>query len=563
MARYVKIAAVSILPIYAYEKDLPAGITMTDRVIALLKDQIQPVLRDRPDLIVLPEYCDLLYGGSCADSARLCLENGNRVLEYLQALARENRCYITYPSRIVLPDGTARNTVRMIDREGTVIGTYHKNFVMVTETENYNILCGREIPVFACDFGRVCPILCFDLNFEENRARIKALKPDITVFCSRFHGSFLQNFFAYDTRSYFVSALSNLVMILYLALCKKPADRSTAIGMAVAYLISWGIQFFTLAIPLLAKKSFPWPTRRLRNPDTALSLRRSLPVMFGSWLIPMITLITGAFSSFIDSETVEVGTASGAAIVVYENAFSVFTIAAGLLTYGICNYIFPKLSETFAKKEETAFEALIAKGLFASLTLMLPITVLLFLLSRETVSLLYLRGHFTEGLAAAASASLRILSLAIPAYGLTELFSRVCYACGKVRYPMAASLGGIACTLIFDSVCLLTSHLSVRTAAFGSALGMIASALILGVMTFSRFPGILRGIPPRKMFALIAATVTSGGCMALTLLFLHGFSYFSQTFQNFITIAIVFAVGFVVYLIWLIMTKIISSDLFR
>lgn len=361
----------------------------------------------------------------------------------------------------------------------------------------------------------------------------------------------------------FVSALSNLVMILYLALCEKPADRSTAIGMAVAYLISWGIQFFTLAIPLLAKKSFPWPTRRLRNPDTALSLRRSLPVMFGSWLIPMITLITGAFSSFIDSETVEVGTASGAAIVVYENAFSVFTIAAGLLTYGVCNYIFPKLSETFAKKEETAFEALIAKGLFASLTLMLPIAVLLFLLSRETVSLLYLRGHFTEGLAAAASASLRILSLAIPAYGLTELFSRVCYACGKVRYPMAASLGGIACTLIFDSVCLLTSHLSVRTAAFGNALGMIASALILGVMTFSRFPGILRGIPPKKMFALIAATVTSGGCMALTLLFLHRFSYFSQTFQNFITIAIVFAVGFVVYLIWLIMTKIISSDLFR
>ena len=210
MSRYVTIASVSISPIYTYEQDLPLGVTMTDRVIDLLDREIRPVLCDKPDLIVLPEYCDLLYGGSVEDSARLCRENGDRVLGYLQELARKNRCYITYPSRILLEDGTARNTVRMIDRDGCVIGTYHKNYIMVTETENYNILCGQDIPVFSCDFGRVCPMLCFDLNFEENRKRIKKLKPDITIFCSRFHGGFQQNFFAYDTRSYFVSALAKL-----------------------------------------------------------------------------------------------------------------------------------------------------------------------------------------------------------------------------------------------------------------------------------------------------------------------------------------------------------------
>ena len=210
MSRYVRVAAVSISPIYTYEENLPGGMSMTDKVLRLLKREIRPVLHDRPDLIVLPEYCDLLYGGNVSDSSRLCKENGDTILEFLQNTARENRCYITYPTRIVLPDGTARNTVRMIDREGNVIGTYHKNYVMVTETQNFNILCGEDIPVFSCDFGSVCPIICFDLNFEENRKRIKKLKPDITIFCSRFHGSFLQNYFAYDTRSYFVSALANL-----------------------------------------------------------------------------------------------------------------------------------------------------------------------------------------------------------------------------------------------------------------------------------------------------------------------------------------------------------------
>ena len=210
MSRYVTVAAISISPIYTYEQALPRGITMTDQIIAMLEREIQPVLWDKPDLIVLPEYVDLLYGGMVADSKRLCQENGDRVLQFLQDLARQNQCYITYPTRMVLPDGTARNTVRMIDRAGKVIGTYNKNFVMVTETENYNILCGEDIPVFDCDFGRVCAIVCLDLNFEEDRRRIKELKPDITVFCSRFHGGFLQNYFAYDTRSYFVSALAKL-----------------------------------------------------------------------------------------------------------------------------------------------------------------------------------------------------------------------------------------------------------------------------------------------------------------------------------------------------------------
>ena len=234
MSRYVKIASVSLSPIYTYEKDLPNGVTMTDTILGLLEREIQPVLWDKPDLIVLPEYCDLLYGGIIEDSRRLCAENGDRILNYLQNLAKENRCYIAYPTRMVLPDGSARNTVRMIDREGAVIGTYNKNYVMVTETSNYGILCGQDIPVFSCDFGRVCPIICFDLNFEENRKRIKKLKPDITIFCSRFHGSFMQNFFAYDTRSYFVSALARLPSEILSPLGEKLASTTNYKNYVVA-----------------------------------------------------------------------------------------------------------------------------------------------------------------------------------------------------------------------------------------------------------------------------------------------------------------------------------------
>ena len=53
MSRYVTVASVSLSPIYTYEKDLPAGATMTDRILEMLEREIRPVLHDKPDLIVL------------------------------------------------------------------------------------------------------------------------------------------------------------------------------------------------------------------------------------------------------------------------------------------------------------------------------------------------------------------------------------------------------------------------------------------------------------------------------------------------------------------------------
>lgn len=207
MARYIKVSVISIIPFFT--KDKSKDETMTEYIKNTISESINQVLADKPDLIVLPEYCDGLYGGTREESLKLYEEKGESILEMLKSKARENNCYISYPAQVRLPDGTARNTVSMIDRNGEIIGRYHKNYVVISETENSDVLCGKDIPVFECDFGKICPIICFDLQFEETRKRIKELKPDITMFNSHYHGSFLQNFFAFETRSYFVSAVCN------------------------------------------------------------------------------------------------------------------------------------------------------------------------------------------------------------------------------------------------------------------------------------------------------------------------------------------------------------------
>jgi len=88
-----------------------------------------------------------------------------------------------------------------------VIGVYNKNHVVIEETTNAGILCGKDAPLIECDFGTVGCAICFDLNFAPIREKYVAQKPDLIVFCSMYHGGLMQNYWAYNCRAHFVGAI--------------------------------------------------------------------------------------------------------------------------------------------------------------------------------------------------------------------------------------------------------------------------------------------------------------------------------------------------------------------
>jgi len=90
------------------------------------------------------------------------------------------------------------------------VGVYNKNHVVIEETTESGILCGREAPVFDCDFGRVAFAICFDLNFDELRLKYAKARPDLIVFSSMYHGGLMQAYWAYSCRAHFVGAISGL-----------------------------------------------------------------------------------------------------------------------------------------------------------------------------------------------------------------------------------------------------------------------------------------------------------------------------------------------------------------
>lgn len=182
-----------------------------EEMIAFWGRQFAHVLCDKPDLIVVPEACDvpanLPLGKRRIEYYKA---RGSRVLDYFRQTAKENKCNIVYASNIFMPDGALRNAAMMIDRQGKVIGTYCKNHLVPEENELENIVYGSEAPLIECDFGRVAFAICFDLNFAELRMQYAEKQPDLIIFSSLYHGGLMQSYWAYSCRCHFVGAVAGL-----------------------------------------------------------------------------------------------------------------------------------------------------------------------------------------------------------------------------------------------------------------------------------------------------------------------------------------------------------------
>jgi predicted amidohydrolase len=173
------------------------------------RDRLATVLPDRPDIIVLPEHCDRPRGATFEhDFYREYLElRGETTLELLADIAREHRTTITYPSHRKGADGHWYNSTQVIDRDGSVAGIYDKVFLTIGEHEINGLRHGTQAVAVELDFGRVAPVICFDLNFEEFRAQVAELRPDLLLFSSAFHGGYMQEHWAYTIGAHLIASV--------------------------------------------------------------------------------------------------------------------------------------------------------------------------------------------------------------------------------------------------------------------------------------------------------------------------------------------------------------------
>ncbi len=104
--------------------------------------------------------------------------------EAVAAVAKRHRMYVICPIREQAGD-RQYNTAVLIDREGRVAGCYRKMFVYWGE----GLHCSRDgVKAFDTDFGRICILTCFDLNFAELWYEADRLDVDVVFWPSAYPG---------------------------------------------------------------------------------------------------------------------------------------------------------------------------------------------------------------------------------------------------------------------------------------------------------------------------------------------------------------------------------------
>ncbi len=203
MAKHIRVAAVSVAPFSVGAAENAAACA-----VAHMKDSLAAIGPEGTDIIVLPELCDIpaeLMPGRGDGLFAYLAERGDSVLRLISDFAKEHRTYIAYNTLISEEGGALKNATRMIDREGRLIGQYDKCYVTAAEAA-VGVVPGNGAVLFDCDFGKVGAIIGIDAEEKEIRRRYKAQKPDLMIHATRRSYGLAEAFFAYNTRSYLVSA---------------------------------------------------------------------------------------------------------------------------------------------------------------------------------------------------------------------------------------------------------------------------------------------------------------------------------------------------------------------
>jgi len=200
VARYVNVAAVEFsTKTERMARDAPAVVLRETReILASLRGYDL-------DLVVFGEGVEA-YGFPPTDlNAAESLETPGPFLSVYSEFARQECCHVA--GSVKLREGTCvYNSIAFIDPQGETLGAYHKTFITDGEIE-WGLASGQGAVVVETSIGRLGGAICFDLNFASLRQEYKVLRPDILCFASMYHGGLMQAMWAYDCRTFFVSAL--------------------------------------------------------------------------------------------------------------------------------------------------------------------------------------------------------------------------------------------------------------------------------------------------------------------------------------------------------------------
>ena len=196
MARFARVSTIAFAGV-------EAGDNRLERVRDRMAHYLELAAQAKPDLVTFPEFVNatgISIEQAVAEAETIHGPTTDRMAE----IAAKHGMYVVVPTPE--RDGDrVYNTAAFIDREGQIIGKYHKYQPTIGEMEA-GITPGSAAPAFDTDFGKVGAAICFDMKFGEVGQLLADSGARLVVFVSMFIGGDRMLHWARDFGFYLLSS---------------------------------------------------------------------------------------------------------------------------------------------------------------------------------------------------------------------------------------------------------------------------------------------------------------------------------------------------------------------
>jgi putative peptidoglycan lipid II flippase len=202
--------------------------------------------------------------------------------------------------------------------------------------------------------------------------------------------------------------------------------KGLAIGVVLGSLLHLLIQ-----IPSLASVGYKYRFHiNLKDKMMKKIVKLTIPRSLGLATIQLNTIVITAIAS-----TLTIGS-----IAIFNYANDIQYVPLGLIGIAYATATFPALSAAFAKKDLKSFRLSVIKALLEIVYLVIPATILFFLLRNEITNVLLRTGEFGSNEVNLTAALIGIFCIGIPFQSLIPLFSRAFFALHNTITPVIINL---------------------------------------------------------------------------------------------------------------------------
>ncbi len=180
MARPVRVTTIAC-------KGAEPGDNFSERTRDEMAKYLELAAQARPDIAAFTEFSNVLgikFGDDGEKLADWAEPIPGPTTDRMAEIADKHNMYVVVPIPEIDGD-KLYNTAAFIDRNGRVIGKYHKYQPTIGEME-WGVIPGTDAQAFDTDFGKVGAAICFDMKFVEIGQRLAANGARLVVFASMF-----------------------------------------------------------------------------------------------------------------------------------------------------------------------------------------------------------------------------------------------------------------------------------------------------------------------------------------------------------------------------------------